>query len=151
MSGTINLQIGGTLQLLLNPVPPAPIVTVTYEGFTATAKGDHMAYTLPVDHFITVQVAYVDAGGNPAAIDGDVTWTSSNPTIAVAEPDPGDDTICKVTPTGALGSAQVVAQADADLGQGVRTLLTTLDVTLVAGEAVAGVINVVGDPEPITP
>jgi hypothetical protein len=43
------------------------------------------------------------------------------------------------------------ATADADLGDGVRELNTLLDVTLVAGEAVTGTINVVGDPQPITP
>jgi hypothetical protein len=149
MSNTLTLQIGGALTLFLNPAPPLPFVTVTYEGFTVTAKGDHMAYTLPVDKLITVQVAYVDANGNPAAVDGEVTWTSSNPTIATAAADLEDSTQCTVTPGGALGSTQIVAAADADLGQGVRQLLTTLDLTTVAGEAVAGTINVIGDPQPI--
>ena len=39
----------------------------TYDGFTIKAKGDAMAYTLPVDKQVHVQVTYVDAGGNPAA------------------------------------------------------------------------------------
>jgi hypothetical protein len=108
-----------------------------------------MAYTLPVDHFINVQIAYVDGHGNPATVDGDVAWASSNPAALVVQVNAQDSTQCTVTPQGTLSSAQVVATADADLGAGIRQIITTLDITLVAGEAVAGTINVVGDPQPI--
>jgi hypothetical protein len=69
-------------------------------------------------------------------------------TVAV---DTADSTKCAITPVGAVGSAQVTATADVDMGAGVQNLITTLDLSLVAGEAVAGVINVVGDPVPIPP
>jgi hypothetical protein len=126
-------------------------VTVRYEGFTATARGNKMAYTLPIDKFIEVQIAYVDSHGNPAVIDGSVSWASSNPAALAVTVDPNDSTQATVTPQGALSSAQVVATADADLGAGIRQIITTLDITLVAGEAVAGTISVVGDPQPIPP
>ena len=108
-----------------------------------------MAYTLPIDKFIEVQVAYVDAKGNPAVVDGDVTWASSNTAVLKVTVDPDDSTIATVTPQGALSAAQVVATADADLGAGVKQLITTLDINMVSGEAVAGTISVVGDPQPI--
>ena len=126
-------------------------VTVTYGSFKATAEVDHMAYTLPIDKFIEVQIAYVDSHGNPAVVDGDVAWASSNPAVLAVVVDPADSTHATVTPQGGLSSAQVVATADADLGAGIRQIITTLDVTLVAGEAVAGTISVDGDPQPIPP
>jgi len=110
-----------------------------------------MAYTLPVDKMIVVQVSYVDSAGNPAAIDGLVGWSSSNSSIAAIAPDTGDSSICSIIPQGTLGSSQITATADADLGDGVKPLITTMDLTVVAGEAVAGTINVVADPQPIAP
>jgi hypothetical protein len=110
-----------------------------------------MSYTLPVDHFIAVQVSYVDAYGNPAAIDGPVAWATSNAALLDVAADATDSTKCVVKPTGGVGAAQVTATADVDLGAGVKPLITTMDITLVAGEAVAGTISVVGDPQPIQP
>ena len=71
-----------------------------------------------------------------------------NPEIADIEVDPDDGTICKVIPRG-LGRTQVSAKADADLGEGVRELLTVCDIMIVAGEAVAGSIQPAGEQEPI--
>jgi hypothetical protein len=39
---------------------------------------------------------------------------------------------------------QITATADADLGAGVRNLVTVCDITIVAGEAVAGTIAPIG-------
>ena len=52
------------------------------------------------------------------------------------------------TASGETGTAQITATADADLGEGVRELITLLDVNVVAGEAVAGTISVVGSAQP---
>jgi hypothetical protein len=106
-----------------------------------------MAYNMPVQTQVDVQVAYEDKGGNPAAIDGEVSWTSSNDAV-VSVHSLGPD-IANVMAMSTLGTAQVTAHADADLGTGVRTLLTLLDVTVVAGEAVAGTISPIGTPGPI--
>jgi hypothetical protein len=82
-------------------------------------------------------------------VDGEVAWTSSAEDVATVAVDAGDSTICKITSTGKVGTTQVVATADADLGDGVRELLTTLEVGIVAGEAVAGTINVVTEAQPV--
>jgi hypothetical protein len=148
----VELKLGGTLKILMSEavVPQAGcFVTVRYQGFTIKAKGDAMAYTLPADKQVHVQVSYVDAGGNPAAVDGDVTWDSSNETIVEIVVDAADSTKAIVRAAGKVGSAQVTAYADADLGDGVREIATTMDVTVMAGEAVAGTITPVGEPEPI--
>lgn len=146
----LQFQLGGTLRFLIEEDEPvgSALLTVHYKDFKITAKGDVM-YTLSVDNEVKMQVSYVDAKGNPAAVDGDVDWASSDETIATVEPDPDDDTVVTVTPVGKTGQVQVTATADADLGAGVKTLTTIADIQIVAGEAVAGTISPVGDPIPI--
>ena len=151
-NNTINLLVGGSLELVLTSPAPAIecMVALRYDGFTLSVKAWDMAYTLPVDHLVVVQVSYVDSAGNPASVDA-VQWTSSNSAVVMVAEDANDPTMCTVTPGGPIGTAQVTAEADVDMGSGVKPLLTTFDVSVVAGEAVAGTINVVGDPQPIAP
>jgi hypothetical protein len=113
-----------------------------------------MAYTLAADKKVELQISYVDANGNPAVVDGAVTWESSNPDIATIEPSatppgPGVAAVVWLTPGTDVGNVQVAARADADLGSGVREIVTPLDVTVVGGEAVAGTITPVGEPVPV--
>jgi hypothetical protein len=150
IDGTIyvggSITIGGSINLA---TPIETTITTRIDRCVVTAKGTHMAYTLPIDKLIVVQVGYTDAGGNAAKVDS-VVWSSSNALVETTQ-DAGDMTICTITPQGDAGSCQVTADADADLGQGVRHLLTLFDITLVAGEAVAGTIVVTGDQQPIAP
>src|SRR5215475_1747962 len=122
MSSTITLAIGGTLDLVLRAPPAEPqircIVTVTYGEFTA--RGENMAYKLPVTHYVVVGVAYVDAGNNPAVVDGEVRWEIGNPVLGSVHPTTGDSFSCAITPSGTVGATQVSATADADLGTGIR-------------------------------
>lgn len=122
---------------------------IVYDGFQIRIEGDYAMYTLPVDHFVKMQVSYSDAAGNPARIDGQVTWASSNEAIATVTPDTEDSSIVAVRPAGALGQVQVTATADADLGEGVRSLITVADIEVVAGEAVVGTISPVGPAQPV--
>jgi hypothetical protein len=140
------MTVGGT-----EAHPVSSRLTISYDGFTITTEGNHVMYTLPVDHLVKMKVSYVDAAGNPATVDGPVSWASSDDNILKVETDPGDSAICFVTPVGEVGQAQVTATADADLGDGVRTLITTCDIDVVAGEAVSGTIEPVGPPELIAP
>jgi hypothetical protein len=54
-------------------------------------------------------------------------------------------------PRRSVGQAQVTATCDADLGDGVRELITLCDIEVVGGEAVAGTIQPVGEPDPLAP
>lgn len=141
--------------LLIAEVEPPPqgraLLTIAFNRFVITAEGEHVMYTLPIDHRVSMQVTYVDAQGNPARVDGEVVWASSDDTIATVTTDQTDSSICTVTPAGQLGQVQVTATADADLGQGVRSIITTADIEIVAGEAVAGSIQPLGEPQPIPP
>jgi hypothetical protein len=125
------------------------IMMITYRGFTIVVEGDHIMYTLPVTHEVKMEVSYVDANNNPAVVDGEVVWTSSDDAIATADVDATDSSVVTVTPVGKAGQVQITATADADLGQGVRALKTICDIEVVAGEAVAGVIQPLGEPTPI--
>ena len=149
MAKTIELALGGTLKLIAREIDEVQaVVTVTYERFQMTAKGDRMAYTLPGDKEVLVQVSYVDADGHPATVDGPVTWLSSDENIAIVIPQT-DDKQAIIRPTDDIGNVQISVAADADLGSGVRQLVTLMDVTVVAGEAVAGTIQPVSEPTPI--
>lgn len=142
------------------PAPaPAPLVklTATCAGITITHTGaSAMSYTLPSDKQVRLQIAYTDANGNPAKVDGAVTWESSDETIAKIEPSteaPSDPMVPEggqvvLVPGAEIGNCQIAAKADADLGEGMRELVTLLDVTVVGGEAVAGTITPMGEPEP---
>lgn len=124
-------------------------ITLAFGPFIITAEGSHVMYTLPVDHSVLMQVAYVDAKGNPATIDGEVSWSSSDASVITVTVDGEDSTICRAIPVGSVGQAQVTASCDADLGDGVRELLTLCDIEVVGGEAVAGTIQPVGEPTPL--
>ena len=110
-----------------------------------------MAYTLPVDYGVKVQVAYVDGHGNPAMVDGPVQWASSDTTIAEVIADTSDSQNAMVQAKGVVGQVQISVTADADLGVGVRNIVTLMDVSVIAGEAVAGTITPVGDAIPPSP
>jgi hypothetical protein len=151
----LEISFGTPLRIVVASEPPPPALeawlTVRYMDFKIKAKGNIM-YTLAVDHFVNMQISYVDSAGNPAEVDGDVNWRSSDTNIAKVEVDADDSTLVKVSPAGQgrLGQVQIVATADADLGAGTTALITTADVEIVAGEAVAGTITPVGEPEPIS-
>lgn len=154
MATTVNFQLGGTLKISIDDEPetrPGAFITLHHDGLTLTARGEDMAYKLANDHTVALQVSYVDSKGNPAAVDGEVTWDTSNESIVAVQPVDQDSTMVKLMPGDQLGLAQISATADADLGDGVREIITVMDVEIVAGEAVAGTIAPVGEPEPIGP
>ena len=108
-----------------------------------------MAYTLPADHEIGVKITYVDANGNPATVDGSPQWASSDDQIVSIQPSDRDAFQALLRSGKNIGQAQISATVDADLGEGVRSLVTLMDVSVVGGEAVAGTIEPVGEATPI--
>lgn len=97
---------------------------------------------------VALSVQPIDAAGNPAKIDGVPAWSvvGANPEILALEV-AGDGLSCEVLTAGQLGTAQVMVSADADLGEGVKTISGVLDIEVQGGEAVS--LNVsAGLPEP---
>jgi hypothetical protein len=115
------------------------------DGSTLTVKADTMAYTLQVGKGINVKLSFVDVAGNAATVQT-TSWASSNEANATVTQSPDDQSAAKIASVGPLGTAQIVATSDVDLGEGVKNKATTFDLTLVAGEAMLGTIDVVGDP-----
>jgi len=143
----VSFKLGGVLEILSEE--GGCRVTVRHESFAITAWGEDMAYTLGSRMQVEVKVSYVDAAGNEAQVDGPVQWSSSNPAVVEVAVDPGDSMVAMVRAVGPVGNVQVIAAADADLGEGTRNLVTPMDVTVVAGEAVTGTISPAGPAEPI--
>lgn len=146
----VEITFGNALVIRHQPAPQPIrcVVSSTIDGFTISGAGD-MTYTLPDDKMVDVKITYVDSHGHPASVDGAVAWTSSDDQIVTVVATDGDNTQARITPGANLGQAQITATVDADLGEGVRELITTLDVTVVGGEAVTGTIEPVGEPQPI--
>lgn len=143
----LDLNVKGTLQVLEDE--GFVFVTIGYDRFLIKVKGDLM-FTLPDDKKVAVKVSYVDAHNHPAKVDGEVTWLSSDDSIATVTVDPADSSKASIAAADELGQVQITAHADADLGTGLREIITTLDVEVVAGEAVRGTIQPVGEPTPNT-
>lgn len=93
--------------------------------------------TITIDQKIPFTIAFQDSAGNAARVDGPVTVETSDPAIATVTGLSADGLTGFVSAV-AAGTVQVRASGDADLGAGVRPVLVTGDLEVVAGEAVVG-------------
>ncbi len=85
---------------------------------------------------LPLSIAIKDKFGNLAKVDGAPQWALTDAalgTLAVADDGMG----AVFTPTGVVGLLKVQVTADADLGEGVKSILGELDIEVLAGEAVA--------------
>lgn len=95
---------------------------------------------------VALSVTFTTAAGNPAVVDGVPVWGTSDETIlSVVAAEDGLSAV--VTTVGPLGLAQVSVSVDADLGEGVKPLVGTLDVSVIASEAAFAIVAS-GVPEP---
>lgn len=101
---------------------------------------------LKVTNKLPLSLKLVDKFGNPAPVDGAPVWSLTNPalgTLNVA----ADGMSAELVPAGPLGSFSVQVSADADLGEGVKTIFGELPIDLIGGDAVSVVIEA-GTPVP---
>ena len=148
----LEISFGTPLRIILARDELEPVSHLTIiDGSTRYSARGNVMYTMPVSHAVELEVAYVDAGGNPAEVDGPVAWSTSDASIVQVQVDADNTARCVMSSGGKAGQAQVTATADADLGAGTRNLVTLLAVTVVAGEAVAGTIAPAGDAVPVGP
>jgi hypothetical protein len=104
-------------------------------------KGEHMASTMQAGTRATVSVEWKDKGGNKVKVDGPTNWVSSDPATVECSPATGNPQIANLFAPGPVGTVQIQATADADLGEGVKTVTATLDVNVIEGEAIGGDIT----------
>lgn len=83
---------------------------------------------------------FLDKKGQPATVDGVPVWAVSDATILSVQP-AADGKSATIVANGPLGLSQVSITGDADLGEGMKPVVGTLDVTVVSGEAVSASIN----------
>ncbi len=102
-----------------------------------------MALVLSVIQKVGLSLQPVDAEGNPALVE-DVRWAVANPEVATLIV--SDDNLTAELIANTVGSTQVSVQVDAHIGEGVNVLVGSLDVQVVAAEAVSITI-VAGSPE----
>lgn len=82
---------------------------------------------------------FVDEYGNNAPVDGAPVWESLNPDVITLTP-AADGMSCKAEATGSVGATQIKMTADADTGEGVVTIETFIDISVIAGQAVGAEI-----------
>lgn len=99
-----------------------------------------MAFILSTVQKVALSVAFVDAAGNPAVVDGVPSWSSSDASVVAIEDVSPDGMSCFASTVGPLGTAQVSVSADADMGSGTRAVTGVLDIEVQAAEAVSASI-----------
>lgn len=127
--------------LLVSAVLPRPAERITFncvlEGIYYS-EVDEMLIKATQMFVATIQP--VDAKGNPALVDGMPTWASSNPLVLTVEP-AADGLSAMVKAVGPVGTGQVSVQGDADLGEGQKLIIGTLDVEVTPGDAVTFIVQ----------
>lgn len=119
------------------PVENKPELVLTLLINQIQIKGKIMAIQLTDIQKVAGQVSAVDSKGFAAQLEaGSFAYASSDENVAVVQQD-ADDESKFVIVAGVPGSAQIQFSADADLGEGVLTLSGTVDVEVVAGQAVS--------------
>jgi hypothetical protein len=99
---------------------------------------------LKVSENLPVSIEIKDIHGNAAQVDGAPKWASTDETLATVTASE-DGLSALVTPIGPVGVCKIQVSADADLGEGVKSILGELEIELLAGEA-AVVSIVAGTP-----
>lgn len=129
---------------LLRPTPPVPLPGPATQVVFATGPYPYEELTMltirATDKPRTLRLAFKDAEGNLASIDGVPVWAPVDPsvgTLSVAE----DGLTAEFDP-GSPSSGQIAVTCDADLGEGVKTITGVLDVVVLPGEATVVEISV---------
>lgn len=119
------------------PLRAAFTVTIGSYSF----EGENMAATMQAGSRATVSVEWKDTSGHIVKVDGPTSWASSVPGTVQCTVSTGNPQIANLHAPGPVGSAQIQATADADLGEGKKAITATLEVSVIAGEAIGGDIT----------
>ncbi len=116
------------------------IVTYSFKGVSFTAEGNHMALNLKdtdLPGTVDVTVAFVNAKGKPAQVDGVPIWSVTDATIIDSVTPSADGLTAKLHIMDTIGASQLNVNADVDLSGGVSNKDFVDTVSVIAGEAVA--------------
>ena len=91
---------------------------------------------------VDVSVAFVNANGHPADVQGEVSWESADTSVATVTAKAGNSKLATITAGPKAGEVEIFATADADLGEGVSEVEAVLEVIVLAkGVAIGGEIT----------
>lgn len=98
-------------------------------------KAINIMLTLEQGQFALGTLSPKKNDNSPATVEaGKTTFSSSNTDVATVEQDANNELSCKVVCVG-IGTAVITGSVDADLGEGVRTLTVTAEITGVEATA----------------
>ena len=89
---------------------------------------------LKANQKLPLSIEIKDKFGNAAAVDGAPVWSLTDPALGALTASE-DGMSAEFVPAGAVGSARVQCQVDADLGEGVKPILGELEITVLPAEA----------------
>lgn len=112
---------------------------VTEQRLSGPSQVSAMMFEMTDSQQVKVTVAAVDKKGKAARV-ADPVWSSTDDTVAVVTQD-STDPLSALVVAGNPGVAQVKCTADADLGDGVRNVEATLDLSITGGAAVGFTIT----------
>jgi len=145
MSEKVTINFGSPLVVIVRSEPDKPpirpIVTLDHPDLPLTISGENMSETVQQGHIGTISVEWTNAQGQPAKVDGPTTWNSTDESIITVTVATGNPLIANWHTVG-LGSASILATADADMGDGVKKITATTDFTVIPGEATGGTTTV---------
>lgn len=120
------------------------VATYRFKGVSFTAKGDNMSLVIKdtdVPGTVDVSIAFVDAKGKPAKVDGVPTWTASDTSIIDSVTPAADGLSATLHVTDNVGVSQLTVNADVDLGSGTNNVDFVDTVSVIAGDAVSANFN----------
>ena len=93
-----------------------------------------MAFEMTNTQQVELKIEPKNRLGKPAQLDGAPAWATDNSDVIALTP-AADGLSCVVAAAGVVGTATVQVTADADLSDGVRPIIGTIEVNITAGEA----------------
>lgn len=125
------------------PTPPEIHGVFTWQQGDFIFRGENMANTMQAGSKAKLSVQWVDKFNNPAKVDGPTAWDTTDDTIATFTPDSTDPNALsgEVESVGPIGTVQIQATADADMGAGTQSITAICDISVIAGEASGGTIT----------
>ena len=149
----LEVHFGSPLRLVVEmaqPKSPGIRGVFTTEIGNLKFTGENMSSTMQNGTLATVSVQWKDQDGNPAKVDGPTTWQSTDTSVLTVTVSTGNPLIANEKAVN-IGKAQVHANADADMGSGVRPVTCSYDIEVISGEAVGGEITFTQSPPQTNP
>lgn len=132
----INTKLSQVLRTLKRTGKSSTASRVDFYTALDGIKRKVFSMNIKVTQSLPLSIAITDKFGNPAQVDGAPSWSLTDPSKgSLVASDDGMSAV--FTPAGPLGDVMVQVSADADLGEGVKSILGELPVSILAGEAVS--------------